>query len=676
VIQIVNYGERSFLWRLRRGAPDASKGRPSQVAREIAYSLRFLHVDLLFGPDDEESFFAISDRLTRQFESTLTDKELGWVASQVMNFKWSFLDGDLGKWSRSDITEILFELYPRKVVLDVVEFGEVIDGFSLFLQFLAAESILEMATSRTLCELIQSSRSQFVTAMSNEQLFGMGKRLATAMADDGVDISDRSALDRWMADFNDRSMGDRDRILGPSIAGEYTRSRSTPPPMPPVILASEQELESLARDAVTFRRVSGLLDFIGEGKKVTQKGNLTLADGKALAVLLETNDLEPWHGNRQLNLRSSTELVEVDWVYALAVAAGLLDRKVTKVSCRVTSREIEVTPLPTVERLLRVVLNDFGPTAHYYPVDHYGFAWYANDLDESLGLLLEELYRERDPHDIEDLTDAFWFHLEQSYQLDGLDESRRSFHYELVEYALRRALRRLSELGVVRVSHVTRQTEQYRTEESGGDVSLTALGLWFVQRYVAEFTSAPIVGVLATLEAAELLGRIVDMAEDIGDAEIDVWLDRRGAVGASLLLVALPASSDVVHGAVFRALLRLGPVALDAVSMLDGSEEFGAFTEIFRFETGLLDDIDWHGDAVRFIKSLRVVKLAWGDGAVSPWAVTFAGDDGVEFALRDAWRVNEPDTDVILAILGDTFPDKVIAKAARKSLFKYRTRSK
>lgn len=631
-------------------------------------------MELHFGPDDEESFLTTSNRLTRLFEKMLNNQGFGWVASQVMNFKWSFLDGDLGRWSSGDVAEILFELYPRKVVLEDTEFDEVIDGFSLFLQFLASEGILAKSTSRTLSELILSSRDQFVMAMSNDELFGMGKRLATAMAEDGVDISDRSALDLWMTDFNDRSVDDRDRILGSSVAGGSARAWSSPP-LPPVVLASEQELNSLAREAVTFRRISGLLDFIGEGKKVTQKGHLTVADGKALAVLLETNDLEPWHGNVMLNPRSSTELVEVDWVYVLAVAAGLLDRKVTKVSRHATATEIDAAPLLAIERLIRTVLDDVGPTAHFYPVDTYGFAWYADDLDQSLGTLLAELYRERYPHDIEDLAASFWSHLEQAYHLEDLDESKRSFHYDLVEYSLRRALRRLSELGVVRIGHVKSKTTHYQTEESGGDVSLTTLGLWAVQRYLAEFTSAPIVGELTTLEAPELLRRVVDIAEDVGDAEIDAWLDRRGANGASLLLAALPTSSDAIHGAVFRALLRMGPSALDAVTTFDGSEEFGAFTEIFRFKYELSDHVDWRRDAARFIKSLRIVKIIWGDDAVPSWAVTIAGEEGVEIALRDAWRVSEPDTEVILSILGGTFPDKVVAKAARKSLFKFRSRN-
>ena len=41
--------------------------------------------------------------------------------------------------------------------------------------------------------------------------------------------------------------------------------------------------------------------------------------------------------------------------------------------------------------------------------------------------------------------------------------------------------------------------------------------------------------------------------------------------------------------------------------------------------------------------------------------------------LDEAWRVKRPETEQVLAAIGTEHPDKVIAKTARKALFKHRS---
>ncbi len=70
-----------------------------------------------FGPDDEDAFYRTRDDLVAAFEATI-QQEYGWVASQVLDFKWGYLDGDLAGWSTEDVDEILLGLYPAKVTVD------------------------------------------------------------------------------------------------------------------------------------------------------------------------------------------------------------------------------------------------------------------------------------------------------------------------------------------------------------------------------------------------------------------------------------------------------------------------------------------------------------------------------------------------------------------------------
>ena len=49
----------------------------------------------------------------------------------------------------------------------------------------------------------------------------------------------------------------------------------------------------MARSSVLFGRVVGLMDFMGDGRTLTDRGNLTVADGKQLVGLLENRSSGP-----------------------------------------------------------------------------------------------------------------------------------------------------------------------------------------------------------------------------------------------------------------------------------------------------------------------------------------------------------------------------------------------
>jgi hypothetical protein len=84
--------------------------------------------------------------------------------------------------------------------------------------------------------------------------------------------------------------------------------------------------------------------------------------------------------------------------------------------------------------------------------------------------------------------------------------------------------------------------------------------------------------------------------------------------------------------------------------------------------------MDCGGDADCFIRLLGGVIELWGpEAAVSAWAGPAAKTVGLPAMLERAWRVDRPETEVVLAAIGTVHPDKKAAKAARKALFKYRS---
>lgn len=52
--------------------------------------------------------------------------------------------------------------------------------------------------------MIHVLADEFRTRNEDPQAFGMAKRIAMAMRDEGVDISDPTAVERWIAGVNGR----------------------------------------------------------------------------------------------------------------------------------------------------------------------------------------------------------------------------------------------------------------------------------------------------------------------------------------------------------------------------------------------------------------------------------------------------------------------------------------
>jgi len=73
------------------------------------------------------------------------------------------------------------------------------------------------------------------------------------------------------------------------------------------------------------------------------------------------------------------------------------------------------------------------------------------------------------------------------------------------------------------------------------------------------------------------------------------------------------------------------------------------------------------------IRVLHAVLVLWGPEAATVWLSPVAGAFGVVPALEATWRVRLPETELVLATLGSFHSDKKVAKAARKTLFKFQS---
>ena len=116
------------------------------------------------------------DRLLAEFADA-GGEEFVSIAEQVLDLKWGYLDGDLVNWSPEDLDEILFGLYPAKVLLDAGDIAEVPIGFAWFLRFLAGRRPDHSAPFEVLAEYVERVASRFITAMNDEDSWSFGKRM-------------------------------------------------------------------------------------------------------------------------------------------------------------------------------------------------------------------------------------------------------------------------------------------------------------------------------------------------------------------------------------------------------------------------------------------------------------------------------------------------------------------
>jgi hypothetical protein len=136
---------------------------------------------------------------------------------------------------------------------------------------------------------------RFAEAMRDTARHGPAKAMLAAMQAAGVDLEDGAAVDRFLAGYRPPS-----EVWLPELA---------PPEFPSVELPTPEELQVAAAAAPTVRRLRALVEWVGQGRKLTPDGNLTVADGKELASVLGLVDPDRLAGMR---VRSSRDIAGLE----------------------------------------------------------------------------------------------------------------------------------------------------------------------------------------------------------------------------------------------------------------------------------------------------------------------------------------------------------------------------
>jgi hypothetical protein len=633
-------------------------------------------VRLSFGVNDEAAFYSARDELLRRFAETPLDDDGGYLfdVRLALDWKWGFADGDLGSWALADVEEFLLGWCPRKITMPPEEAAAIPRSLSAFLSFLAREGLLGPGSAplHTLHVYLAGIGDRVVEAMGDRSRFGMGKSLFAGMADLGAlaDMSDPESLQEVMDAFNALPYEVRGDILGLddpvwSPWELLTEGVSLPPAAP----VPAEELSTLAQAAPILDRIGSIRDFVGAGRKLTAKGNLTVADAKALAALLGDPSLE-MHATYGFSIRSAGELHQLQFLLRWARAAGAV--RVAKGKISSTASWAKLSPVAALTRATRTVL-DKGPLA-LETADHRWLPRALTEvLDEGAPHLLALLWALPDGMEFESLLAAVEESCDMQLTYSELlsPESRSN--------QVRREVDDLFDVlelaGVVTRIGGQAVTDKYGiTDRSGGVLALTRVGRAVLAPYLREHRyEIPEVGELADRPLTQLFERIGAWHPDRTRAEFDNWVQVHSRAEATDQMTALLGRYSDPQWPV---------AAVDLAGRLGSPDDERAIRRFL--ETPARGHaINWLiGHGASDVPDDPPAMLRAG---VEMMAMRAGGDTDVEFLdlitaiediecfIEDVWRVQVPETVIVLEGIGRVHPDKGVAKSARKAVFRHRS---
>lgn len=653
-------------------------------------------VNLVFDAEDERGFGAARPRLLDGFEGWLRKErsagpgaaaQMASDAGIAVDWKWSYGDGDLGRWDTGDAADFLLRWCPRKLSVSQAECATIPPALAAFAHFLDAEGLLAAgsAPAAVLQDAIAAMTDEFVAAMGDSSKFGMAKSMFSGAAADGIDITDPEQVQQWISRFNELSEDERRRLVPDTALG--LPEPAGRPVLPPVVLPADHEIAASKAAAPILRMFGDLAAYVGDGRKLTQTGNLTLADARVLVDLLGTGDvLDYQDGDRTVRTRSAANLPRLRLVFGWAKKAGILRVHHGKVIATRRGLGVSGTPDELFDRAADALVA-IGPlTAQRDP--SWPLAWpEVNEfLDRSLVYLLAMPYVADGAVPVQDIAGAAVDSVRQAFEFGqmGVDlvALRIPVDVEVILDSLELAgiVRRVG-ADVTDSAEVTGSaevTDSAMVQQLGGSVELTPAGVVTVRRLlVSEGYDAPAAGRLADATAAELLAGTDRSDFPVLWAEVEAWRSRRDPAQAVAEMADAVRELDdpAVRSLALAVMGDIGPAIagpfVRALAAEPATRGF-ALCWLVEFELEPEQALFDPGDLYPFADVLvhRLV-MAGPEGLISTLAL--AGDQDRQIkTIGQLWQAPSAATETVLAAIGETHPAKAVAKAARKALFRRR----
>jgi hypothetical protein len=432
------------------------------------------------------------------------------------------------------------------------------------------------------------------------------------------------------------------------------------------------DVEAAAAAAALPAKLVALRDYLGaDGKQLTDRGNLKLADGRALIELLDTGDeMDLQIGDKTWRTGSTANLRRLNFILDIAKEAGAV---------RVHQRRLVPVKAwaarPAVARAeaLFAAIVDVGPLGSRSS----GRTMYFEDLHELLddGIVhwLAPLLA-NDTAELPFVSFLEWAQSVVSRQMAPYWSDETDMLDEFTHEDMGRIFEVLEEAGVVQWTDREEVPQRFGPSYwTGGTVTLTALG-----RHVLPDHLAGAGYVLRRVDdvvdgdGAALIDAMLSVADTQHDALVTSWqADREPAERVQMLTEAIVATSSAasrlmgftalhmfdieVTEPLVRQLLDT-PVAGHAALWLIARERadattLGSFVDVAVLVDVLAGDVDDPEKLCSFFACMsEPLRL-----------------------LEDMWRNPAPETLLVLDSLGSHLSDRALAKAARRAAVRHRS---
>ncbi|WP_205327371.1 hypothetical protein [Glycomyces sp. YM15] len=449
------------------------------------------------------------------------------MTREALKFRHESRDGRLGYWTPDLVREFLTEIVPERFTGGIEHYAHVPEALRTWLRFLEyAAALHPLGSSADALEAaVDECAEDFPSAFTDPGNWGPARIAAEAALRSGIDPASPGGFERFNAFMMDENVR-YDRVASATaIARQAARQvrNERMPALPAAELPEPQRIPALAGDAAAVRGAAAFLDWLGEGRAITQRGNLRKADAVALVQLIGT-------GDDTESFTSATDLPVLNWYVELLLGTGLVRR--------VKQRLVPVAKNARLARDPHALLlaaweaeplwrpRQPGLLAPSRSEEHYSF----------LRMLIEALLGTNVALPVAEVKERIG--AAASGGDDGPDGLRRLAVSLTLHPEIDHVLTVVHRLGAVGFDGEWAPDEFGLTDpDEEVSVRLTELGralVWAKWREAG--LTAPVVGELTGCPAAVMLVNVVDYYdEDTGVEEIRRWLAANGDDPAPLL---------------------------------------------------------------------------------------------------------------------------------------------
>lgn len=613
----------------------------------------------------------VSDALIDEFADWLDERcpdDADVFAGHAESFLASRAGAPLESIGDSDIGTFLLDWCPRQFTLPADRSREVCEAVAEFVLFLGSTGRLRGGPdrARTLGRTALGLADTMQAKMADPTNYGMAKSLFAGI--EGTEAMTQeelsAALQRRVDEHNALPIEQRraatDQFFQPPAPIELPFLHIPP---------SEDEVAAAVAAAALPTKVQELRDYLGEkGKLLTAKGNLKLADGRALVDLLDTGDeLDPDYGGTTFKTQSTQSLRQLMYLVTVAETSGAVRNAGNRVApvkaWAKKSRVAQATKLfQTVVEF--GVLSMMGGRVPFFD-DVHGL------LDDGVVHWLAGLIAPGARADFDDIVQL-------NKDVVGSQFRGEDADYYLSSDSFAKDISRIVEMldmaGVVEWSDRQEALTTWRQRFwTGGTVSMTAFGrhvlpellpaAGLVLRTAADLTEADLPELIAAMDTAP---------EQHHSAMLAAWkptlaVAERAAIVAALITDAPGAQTRLI------GLRLLGMFDADVAEphmrqLLDTAA--AGHAAIWLLDHGLADG-DTVGGFITPAVLADILSLLVDDPEIL--CEQFLRSQDPDGMLEFFWRHPAPEMASVLDVLGRHLPDRGLAKQARKAAIKHRS---